>query len=126
MVGLHYFCAIVLTNAFNYFDNPNGNEMPLFLFFLNSCPVAALLMGAMLASSMWVLAETSFGRVCAIAGLIFGWIIQYWIIFFLVGSAFRTFGVHTFLVVLMLSLILPGVIVSDAWRAAERKIRKLA
>lgn len=127
MTGLHYLCSVIAAMVSQFIQSAHAPGVfdprtASFFLFLNSCPIAALFMGAMLASSMWVLTDTKFVRVLAIAGLVFGWIIQYWMIFFIVAPAMRMSGAHIFLVVLLLSLILPWVVVCWAWSAAERKL----
>lgn len=126
MMGLHYLSAVFFFMIYQASRTRHEPGVTTFFLFLDSCPIAALLMGAMLAPSLWALTNSRLVRVCAIAGLILVWLVNYWVIFFMVISVIRFFGTFLFLSVLVLSLVLPWILICSAWRAAERKLDEYA
>lgn len=127
LIIMHYGLSILLI-IFSE-DSPfQGTFDAIALFFLYSTPIVALILGAMLAPSMWVLATHKLGRAIAIASLIFGWIIEFWMIYFIIFlplmSMMLLFGAHNqvFLIVLAVSGILPGMVIVGCWCKAARKL----
>lgn len=133
VIGLHYLFSLTIV----MFAEPIGSFHSLeamFIIFLYSTPVVALLLGATMAPSLWVMVRSWAVRVLILALWVFAWLVSYWIIFFVIGwtfaegfhfSGYYDFLPFYFLFVLGLSAIVPGYVNYVLFRKSMRKLETI-
>lgn len=121
ILAVHY---LLVFRSLGEFSQLNSSDA-VFILFLCSTPIAALLLGASLAPPLWVLTKYNLLRVVYIALMVFGWLVQYWILFGLIfGLTMAQLGFEPlwFMINLFLSMIVPGFLIFRLWTRALRKL----